>query len=80
VIALSIELLARVSLLVRFALHCDPMFDDVTLLRAKAEACRRLAGIAEDAARKALWLARANYWEKLAVLAAKEPLHPGMEI
>jgi hypothetical protein len=56
------------------------MFDDVTLLRAKAEACRRLAGIAEDAARKALWLARANYWEKLAVLAAKEPLHPRMEI
>jgi hypothetical protein len=45
------------------------MFDDVTLLRAKAEACRRLAVIAEDETRKALWLARANYWEKLAAVA-----------
>jgi hypothetical protein len=47
------------------------MFDDVTLLRAKAEACRQLANIAEDEIRKALWLARADYWEKLAVLAVE---------
>jgi hypothetical protein len=71
VIALSIELLARVFQLVRCALRCDPMFDDVTLLRAKAEACRQLANIAEDEIRKALWLARADYWEKLAVLAVE---------
>lgn len=49
------------------------MFDDVTQLRAKAEACRRLVDTEEDAERKALWRARADYWEKLAALAATQP-------
>jgi hypothetical protein len=47
------------------------MFDEVSQARARAEACRRLADITEDAPRKALWLARADYWDKLAVSAAE---------
>jgi hypothetical protein len=74
VIVLFIELPARAFFgLFEFCYGGRPMFDDVTLMRAKAEACRRLAAIAEDASLKALWLARADYWEKLAVLAAKPP-------
>jgi hypothetical protein len=43
-------------------------------LRQKAEACRRLADISESAERKALWLKRADEWEKLAIEADKRPL------
>lgn len=49
------------------------VFDEPAQLRQKAEACRRLADMSEDAARKALWLERADHWEQLAVKAAKQP-------
>lgn len=49
------------------------MPDDLAQLRLKAEACRRLADLAEDAERKALWLKRADDWEQLATKAAKPP-------
>jgi hypothetical protein len=39
----------------------------------KAEACRRLADLADDEQRKALWIERADHWEQLAVKAAKRP-------
>jgi hypothetical protein len=45
--------------------------DHSTELRQKAEACRRLADISESAERKALWLKRADEWEKLAIAAQK---------
>jgi hypothetical protein len=35
-------------------------------LRQKAEACRQLADTAENVVRNAMWLDRADYWEKLA--------------
>jgi hypothetical protein len=44
-----------------------------TQLRLKAEACRQLAGIAEDVMRQALWLDRADHWERLAKEAEKRP-------
>jgi anti-sigma factor RsiW len=47
--------------------------DELAELRRKAEACRRLAGMDEDAARKALWLERADHWEKLAAKVAQQP-------
>jgi hypothetical protein len=47
------------------------VFDDLAQLRRKAEACRRLADMSEDAKRKAMWLERADHWEQLAVKAAK---------
>jgi hypothetical protein len=49
------------------------MIDDPAQLRLKAEACRRLADMAEDAQRKALWTERAHHWEQLAAKAAKRP-------
>lgn len=39
---------------------------DPAHLRLKAEACRRLADLTEDAEREALWLKRASDWEELA--------------
>lgn len=48
------------------------MFDERTQLRATmTEACRRLADLSGDAERKAFWLKRAGYWERLATNAAK---------
>lgn len=56
-------------------------------LRLKAEACRRLADMAEDAARKAQWLDRVDYWEQVAMKGARwlrlqnqnsSPSHPGL--
>jgi hypothetical protein len=49
------------------------MLDDLAQLRQKAEACRRLADIAEDAQRKALWIERADHWEQLAAKAGERP-------
>jgi len=40
-------------------------------LRRKAEACRRLAAIAETNERRAIWLRQADEWERLAVRAAQ---------
>ena len=42
------------------------------LLR-KAEACRRLADIADDLERKTLWIERAVEWDRLAHKTAKQP-------
>lgn len=49
------------------------MFDEPAQLRQKAEVCRRLADMADDAGRKALWLERADHWEQLATKAPKQP-------
>jgi hypothetical protein len=51
------------------------MPDAAAQLRLKAEACRRLADIAEDAYRKALWVERARHWEELAAKAEKQSQH-----
>ncbi len=45
--------------------------EDPAQHRVKAEACRRLADLAEDAERKALWTERADKWEQLARKATK---------
>jgi hypothetical protein len=45
--------------------------DDSAQHRLKAEACRRLADAEEDPYRKARWMERADYWERLAAKAAK---------
>jgi hypothetical protein len=47
--------------------------DDPAELRLKAEACRKLAGMFEEPARKALWIERAGEWEQLAMKAEKQP-------
>jgi hypothetical protein len=39
----------------------------------KAEACRRLADLADDEQHRALWIERVDHWEQLAVKAAKRP-------
>lgn len=52
------------------------MFDEASQLRSRAEACRRLADFSNDAARKALWLERADHWEQLAAKAEQQPLIP----
>lgn len=55
--------------------HCKPfehMSGDPSQLRLKAEACRRLADLTEDAEREAVWLGRANDWEQLATKAEKK--------
>ena len=39
--------------------------------RQKAQACRRLAVTAENVMREALWLDRADHWERLAKEAEK---------
>jgi hypothetical protein len=49
------------------------MPEDPALLRLKAEACRRLADMFEEAERKALWIERAGQWEQLAIKAEKQP-------
>ena len=41
------------------------------LLRLKAETCRLLADTAENVVRNAIWLDRADYWDKLAKEAEK---------
>jgi hypothetical protein len=48
------------------------VLDDAAELRRKAEACRRLADLSDNAKRKALWLERADNWEGLAIKAAKQ--------
>jgi hypothetical protein len=45
--------------------------DELAQLRLKAEACRQLADTSEEAKRKALWIERAEHWEKLAKEAEK---------
>jgi hypothetical protein len=50
-----------------------PMFDEPAQLRQKAEACRRLADMSDEAERRVMWLERAGHWEQLAVKAAKPP-------
>ena len=43
------------------------MFDmPPALLRLKAETCRLLTDTAENVVRNAIWLDRADYWDKLA--------------
>jgi hypothetical protein len=44
---------------------------DNAQLRMKAEACRRLAELTEDAERKTVWLVRADHWESLAAKAER---------
>ena len=44
----------------------------VLLLHLKAEACRVLAEISNDAAREAHWLEQARHWEGLATEASRE--------
>jgi hypothetical protein len=51
-----------------------PMGEEPGHLRMRAEACRRLADIADDEANKALWLKRADHWEEMAAKAEKEIL------
>jgi hypothetical protein len=38
----------------------------------KAEACRRLAELAETLERKAMWIERSVYWDEMAREAAKK--------
>lgn len=57
---------------VRAELRNALMFDDPAQLRLKAEACRRLADITDDAEREALWLKRAIDWEQLAMKIEKK--------
>ena len=45
--------------------------DDSAQHRLKAEACRRLADAEKDPYRKAMWMERADYWERIAAKAAK---------
>lgn len=40
--------------------------------RRKAEACRRLADLSPEAARKMYWIERAEEWERWAAKAAKQ--------
>jgi hypothetical protein len=47
------------------------VYDKAAQLRLKAEACRRLAELCDDAERGALWLERADHWENFAIKAAK---------
>jgi hypothetical protein len=48
------------------------MLDTQADHRMKAEACRRLADLADDPQRKALWLERAEYREQRAAEAPKK--------
>lgn len=48
------------------------IFDDRARVRLKALACRRLADLAEDAEREALWRKRASDWERLAKRVKKK--------
>lgn len=48
--------------------------DEPAQLHRKAEACRLLAEMyEEDPARQALWIERADHWEKLAIKADELP-------
>jgi hypothetical protein len=49
--------------------------DNAAQLRLKAEACRRLADLTEDAERKTIWLVRADHWERLAAKAEQSQQH-----
>jgi hypothetical protein len=42
------------------------MADQATALRTNAEACRRLADLADDPLQKSLWGERADNWDALA--------------
>jgi hypothetical protein len=42
------------------------MADQAAALRSKAEACRRLADMADDPLQKSLWSERADNWDALA--------------
>lgn len=42
------------------------MADQAAALRSKAEACRRLADMADDPLQKSLWGERADNWDVLA--------------
>jgi hypothetical protein len=60
----------------------DPAELRPTALRQRADACREVAAFSDRPDRKAIWLTRAKYWEKLALKAAsgqvlKEPRHAG---
>jgi hypothetical protein len=44
--------------------------------KRKAEVCRRLADIAEDQYRRALWIERAAEWERLAEKATNQQRAP----
>jgi hypothetical protein len=48
------------------------MVEDSIALRRKAEACRQLADLDQTGERKALWLKRADDWERLAIKAEKQ--------
>jgi hypothetical protein len=50
------------------------MTDNSNEFARKAEACRRLADLADDDHRKALWIERATEWERMAVVAGKKRL------
>jgi hypothetical protein len=51
------------------------MEDSVADLRRKAGACRQLAAMEDSAERKALWLNRAEEWERCAIEAEKPQQH-----
>jgi hypothetical protein len=51
-----------------------PMREEPERYKMRAEACRRLAAIADTEENRALWLKRADHWEEMAVKAAKEIL------
>jgi hypothetical protein len=48
------------------------MLDDPAQFRLRAEACRRLAELADDPQRESIWLERANDWDQLAAKAEKK--------
>ncbi len=50
--------------------------DNAAQLRMKAEACRRLAELTEDAERNTFWLLRADHWERLAAKAERRQRNP----
>ena len=49
------------------------MADEAAQHRIKAEACHRLADLAEDVGHRAMWDERAEYWHRLAAKAKKSP-------
>jgi hypothetical protein len=48
--------------------------DEAAEHRMKAEVCRRLADLSQEAERKTLWINKAGYWEELAAKVAKARL------
>jgi hypothetical protein len=49
------------------------MVDEAAQHRIKAEACRRLADLAEDADSRTMWDERAEYWDRLAAKGIRPP-------